>query len=190
MLKRLTGILAIGLALSVSPAWAASCSEAANLFAKAGQSAEFFKKSYGYAIFPTIGKAGIGIGGAHGKGCVFAKGKQVGDTAMTQVSIGFQLGAEGFSEIIFFENEAAFKEFTSGNFEFQAGAQAVVITAGAGAQASTTGASAGASATQNTATTAAKAGYHDGMATFTIMKGGLMYELSVAGQKFSYTPKK
>jgi lipid-binding SYLF domain-containing protein len=189
-MKRLTGIVAIGLALSFSSAQAATCAETASVFAKAGQSAEFFKKSYGYAVFPTIGKAGVGIGGAHGKGCVFAKGKQVGDTAMTQVSIGFQLGAEGFSEIIFFEDERAFKEFTSGNFEFQAGAQAVAVTLAAGGQASTTGASAGASTGQSDATTAAKDKYHNGMATFTVVKGGLMYEASLAGQKFSYTPKK
>ena len=189
MLKHLIAIFGVMLVgAPVSYAWAAdSCADTANLFRKAGQSANFFKNSYGYAVFPTIGKGGVGIGGAYGKGCVFAKGKQVGDTSMAQVSIGFQLGGEGFSEIIFFQDERSFKEFTSGNFEFGADAQAVAITVAAQGKASTTGASAGASATKHDAATAGE--YHKGMATFTIIKGGLMYEASLSGQKFSYTPR-
>ena len=188
MFKRLVGILAFALfVLPVSSAWAESCTETADLFRKAGQSAQFFKTAYGYAVFPTIGKAGIGIGGAHGKGCVYVKGKQVGDTSMTQLSIGFQLGAEGFSEIIFFQDERSFKEFTGGNFEFGADAQAVAITAAAQAKAGSTGASAGASVTKHVAATAGN--YYKGMVTFTIIKGGLMYEASISGQKFSYKPR-
>ena len=149
MLKRLLGSFAVILfVLPVTSAWADSCSDTANLFRKAGQSSQFFKAAYGYAVFPTIGKGGIGIGGAHGKGCVYAKGKYVGDTSMTQLSIGFQLGAEGFSEIIFFQDERSFKEFTAGNFEFGADAQAVAVTLAAQAKAGSTGASTGASATK------------------------------------------
>jgi lipid-binding SYLF domain-containing protein len=188
MFRRLIGILAFALfALPVSSAWADPCTDTSNLFKKAGQSAAFFKTAYGYAVFPTIGKGGVGIGGAYGKGCVYAKGKHVGDTSMTQLSIGFQLGGEGYSEIIFFQDERSFKEFSAGNFEFGADAQAVAITLAAQAKASSTGASAGASATKHEATTAGQ--YHKGMATFTIIKGGLMYEASVAGQKFSYKPR-
>jgi lipid-binding SYLF domain-containing protein len=187
MLKRLMSILSIAaLALAVSPAWADEYTDTINLFKNAGQSGEFFKTAYGYAVFPTIGKGGIGVGGAFGKGRVYAKGKHVGDTSMTQLTIGFQLGGEGFSEIIFFEDERSFKEFTKGNFEFGADASAVAITAAAGAKASTTGASAGASGGKKDAATAGK--YYKGMATFTIVKGGLMYEASVGGQKFSYKP--
>ena len=189
MLNRLLGVFAVVLiALPAPAAWAAdSCVDTANLFRKAGQSSQFFKTAYGYAVFPTIAKGGIGIGGAYGKGCVYAKGKNVGDTSMAQVSIGFQLGGEGYSEIIFFQDERAYKEFTSGNFEFGADAQAVAITLAAQAKAGSTGASAGASATKHAAATAGQ--YYKGMATFTIIKGGLMYEASIAGQKFSYTPK-
>ena len=184
MLKRLIAIFGVMLlGLPVSSAWADSCTDTANLFRKAGQSGDFFKSAYGYAVFPTIGKGGVGIGGAYGKGCVYAKGKHVGDTSMAQLSIGFQLGGQGFSEIIFFQDERAYKEFTSGNFEFGADAQAVAITLAAQAKASSTGASAGASATKHEATTVGA--YHKGLATFTIIKGGLMYEASLAGQKFS-----
>ena len=185
MLKRLLSIVAFAaFALPMSAAHADEYTDTANLFRNAGQSGTFFKNSYGYAVFPTIGKAGIGIGGAFGKGRVFVKGKPVGETSMTQASIGFQLGGQGFSQIIFFEDERAFREFSNGNFEFGADASAVAITAAAGASASTTGASAGASAGKKDAVTAGK--YHKGFATFTIVKGGLMYEAAIAGQKFSY----
>ena len=188
MLKRLMAIFGVVLlGLPISSAWADPCTDTANLFRKAGQSGDFFKSAYGYAVFPTIGKGGVGIGGAYGKGCVYAKGKHVGDTSMAQVTIGFQLGGEGFSEIIFFQDERSFKEFTGGNFEFGADAQAVAITLAAQAKASSTGASAGASATKHEAATAGE--YHKGMATFTIIKGGLMYEASIGGQKFSYTAR-
>jgi lipid-binding SYLF domain-containing protein len=188
MFKRLISIIGfLVVAVAISPAWADDYSNAINSFKNAGESSSFFGKSYGYAIFPTVGKGGVGVGGAFGKGHVYAKGKYVGDTSVTQLSVGFQLGGQAYSEIIFFEDERAFKEFTSGNFEFGADASAVAITAGASAKASSTGASAGASVTKNKATTAGE--YHKGMATFTIAKGGLMYEAALAGQKFSYKPK-
>jgi lipid-binding SYLF domain-containing protein len=105
---------------------------------------------------------------------------------MTQVTVGLQLGGQAFSQIIFFQDERAFKEFTSGNFEFGAEASAVAITAAASASAGTTGGSAGASGGKKDATTAGQ--YHKGMAVFTIAKGGLMYEATVGGQKFSFKP--
>jgi lipid-binding SYLF domain-containing protein len=185
MFNRLTSIIAfVFVALAVSPAWADEYSDTIKIFKDAGESGDFFKTAYGYAVFPTIGKAGFIIGGAYGDGRVYAKGKHVGDTSMTQATAGLQLGAEGYSEIIFFQDQRAFKEFTNGNFEFGADAQVVVITAAAQAKASSTGASAGASAGKKDATTAGE--YHKGMATFTVIKGGLMFEVSIGGQKFSY----
>jgi lipid-binding SYLF domain-containing protein len=187
MLKRLLSILALlSLVLPVSPAWADEYTDTINVFKNAGESGTFFHKAYGYAVFPTIGKGGVGVGGAHGSGRVYEKGKAIGDTSMTQLTVGFQLGGEAFSEIIFFEDERALKEFTNGNFEFGADAHAVAITAAAGAKASTTGSSAGASGGKHDATTVGK--YHKGMATFTVTKGGLMYEATLGGQKFSYKP--
>ena len=182
-----TCLVLLLLALPFSSSWADEYEETIKVFRNAGESGDFFAKSHGYAVFPTIGKGGIGIGGAHGTGRVYAKGKYVGDTSMTQLTIGLQLGAQAFSQIIFFEDERAFKEFTSGNFEFGAQATAVAITAGASASASTAGASAGASGGKNNADTAGK--YHKGMAVFTVAKGGLMYEASIGGQKYGYTPK-
>ncbi len=157
-------------------------------FKNAGESADYFNSSYGYAVFPTIGKGGIGIGGAHGKGRVYAAGRHVGDVTMTQITMGFQLGGQAFSQIIFFEDQRAFREFTSGNFEFSAQATAVAITAGVSAEANTGGGlAAGASGGQNNAKTT-HGGFRKGMAIFTLAKGGLMYEAVLGGQKFSYTP--
>jgi lipid-binding SYLF domain-containing protein len=106
---------------------------------------------------------------------------------MSQVTVGFQLGGQAYSQIIFFQDERSFKEFTSGNFAFGAEASAVAITAAAGASANTTGSSAGVSGGKNDAKNVGQ--YNKGMATFTIAKGGLMYEASIGGQKFSYKPR-
>jgi lipid-binding SYLF domain-containing protein len=158
-----------------------------SLFKNAGQSSGYFKNCYGYAVFPTIGKGAFIVGGAHGKGRVYARGKYVGDTSLTQVSVGFQAGGEGYSQIVFFENKGAFEEFTKGDFEFDAGVRVVAITASAGGQAGTEGASSDASGGKKDATTAGE--YYKGMVVFTIVKGGALYQASVAGQKYSYKAK-
>jgi len=147
----------------------------------------YFKNAYGYAIFPTIGKGGIGIGGAHGSGQVYVGDKLTGKTSMTQLTIGLQLGGQAYSQIIFFEDKRAYTDFTSGNFEFGAEASAVAITAGAQAQAGTTGATASASPGGSAGKQAATK-YQKGMAVFTRAKGGLMYEAAIGGQKFSFEP--
>ena len=152
------------------------------VFKESIESKEFFGNAYGYAVFPSIGKGGIVVGGAYGKGQVYRGGQLSGKTSMAQLSIGWQLGGEVYSEIIFFENKAAYDTFTAGNFEFSAQAQAVAITAAAQAKAGTTGASAGALDKQFGGV------YESGMAVFTWVKGGLMYEASIAGQKFSFEP--
>jgi lipid-binding SYLF domain-containing protein len=188
MLRRLASLLTFFmLAFSVSSAWADEYDETIAAFKKARESGSYFGKSYGYAVFPTIGKGGVVVGGAYGQGRVYEKGKYVGDTSVTQLSVGFQLGGEAFSEIIFFADQNAFKEFTQGNFEFGAQAQAVAITAGASAATTTTGNTAGASITQHDSKNVATP--YKGMTTFTVAKGGLMYEASIGGQKFNYKKK-
>jgi lipid-binding SYLF domain-containing protein len=189
MIRRFLSFVAVIVASGflAAPASADQYSDTVNLFKKAGESARFFSTAYGYAVFPTVGKGGIGVGAAHGSGRVYAKGKYIGDTTMNQVTVGLQLGGQAYSQIIFFQDERALKDFTSGNFEFGAEASAIAITASADAKANTAGASAGASATKNKAATAGA--YHKGMATFTVAKGGLMYEASIGGQKFSYKPR-
>ena len=184
MPRILTPVLVTVLMLAGSIASADEYSDTIATFKKAGESAKFFDNSYGYAVFPSIAKGGLGVGAARGKGRVYEQGKHVGDTAMTQVSVGLQAGGQAFSQIIFFEDKKAFDEFTSGNFEFGAGVGAVAITAAASASAGSTGTSTGHSGNKEDAST--HANYHKGMAVFTVAKGGLMYEATVAGQKFSY----
>ncbi len=180
-------LLTLVLSLVFSSAWADNYSDTKKMFVDAGLS-DMFNSAYGYALFPTIGKAGFIVGGAYGKGKVYEQGKYIGDTAMTQASIGFQLGGSGFSQVVFFQDKRALGEFINGNFEFGAEAQAVALTAAAGASANTSGSSATASGGKNNAAIGSS-GYNKGMATFTITKGGLMYEVSLGGQKFSFTKK-
>ena len=157
------------------------------LFRSSPAVASFFAASYGYAVFPLIGKAGFVVGGSYGKGQVYRGGIVTGTTSVIEGSIGFQAGGQAFSEIIFFQDERAYREFISGSFEFDATAQAVAVTAGVTAQAGTTGTSAGVSAGPRTGIQAGT-GYVKGFATFVHAQGGLMYEFSVGGQKFTFRP--
>jgi lipid-binding SYLF domain-containing protein len=177
----MTGAL---LALLASTALADAYDSALKNFRDAGQSAGFFGKSYGYALFPTVGKAGLVVGGAYGDGKVYVGGRYVGDSTMTRLSVGFQAGGQAYSQIIFFENKKAYDKFTGRDFEFSAGASAVLITAGATAEAGTTGASVSASATKKNAATTGR--YENGMAVFSIVKGGAMYEASLGGQHYKF----
>ena len=124
----------------------------------------YFKEAAGFAVFPNIAKAGLGFGGARGSGEVFEEGKVIGSTTVTQLSFGLQLGAQAFSQIIFFQNKRDLDRFTDGNFEFGASASAALITEGANASFD----------------------YTNGVAVMTFSKGGLMYEASIGGQKFTF----
>jgi lipid-binding SYLF domain-containing protein len=180
-------LLILALLLFIAPvgnAVADKYADTIKVFKDAGESGQYFDNAYGYAVFPTIGKAGLVVGGAAGKGRVYVGGKHVGNSDFGQVTVGFQAGGQAYSMIVFLQDERAFKEFSSGSFKFGAGASAVAITAGASAETSTTGTSAGASAGKRDATTVG--GYQKGMATFTVAKGGLMYEASIAGGGFTY----
>jgi lipid-binding SYLF domain-containing protein len=127
-----------------------------------------FDNSYGYVIFPNVGKGAIGVGGAAGNGIVFEGGKEIGSAKMKQVSVGFQFGGQAYREVIFFENKEALDRFKQNKFEFAAQVSAVAATSGASANVK----------------------YNDGVMVFTQEKAGRMYEASVGGQKFSYTPFK
>ena len=127
----------------------------------------FFSKARGYIVYPSVGKAGFGIGGAHGNGIVYESGKVIGSSSLTQISFGFQFGGQVYSEIVFFKDKAAMNKFKKGEIELSAQASAVAVKSGIGA----------------------KTDFKDGIAIFTQAKGGLMYEASVAGQKLSFTSK-
>lgn len=128
---------------------------------------KFFKDSAGYVVFPRIGKAGFILGGGHGIAEVFEKGKVIGTATMTLVTVGLQAGAQEFSEIIFFQNQAALDRFKGGKFEFAASASAVVLKAGVSKDAN----------------------YRDGVAVFAHPRGGIMAEAALGTQKFSFKPE-
>ena len=138
--------------------------EALKKFKRIRRLKPYFKEAAGFAVFPNIAKAGLGIGGARGNGEVFEDGKVIGSTTVTQLSFGFQLGGQAFSQIIFFQNKRDIDRFTDGNFEFGASASAALITEGANASVD----------------------YTNGVAVMTFSKGGLMYEASIGGQKFTF----
>ncbi len=127
-----------------------------------------FDRSYGYAVFPSVGKGAAGVGGAYGKGVLYERGVAVGYCDLSQATIGLQLGGQSYTEIICFEDRRALEKFKDGNFRFDAQATAVALRSGAGANAKFT----------------------DGVAVFTMDEAGLMFEASVGGQKFGYQPKR
>lgn len=186
-MKKILISLVLLIPFILQPAAADDYKDTVKMFKDAKAPQAFFDSAYGYAIFPTIGKAGFVIGGAYGEGRVYKENKYTGKTTLYQASIGFQMGGQAYSQVVFFEDERAYQDFTSDNFEFSAQATVVVLTAGASAEAGTKGMSTSASGGQNNAKTSAD--YYKGMATFIIAKGGLMYEASVAGQKFKFEPK-
>jgi lipid-binding SYLF domain-containing protein len=126
----------------------------------------FLDKAYGYAVFPSVGKGAVGVGGAYGKGEVFERGTKVGYCDLSQATIGIQLGGQTFTEIIAFEEKAALDNFKNGNLKFTAQATAVALKAGASANAKYTG----------------------GVSVLTASEQGLMVEAAIGGQTFSFQP--
>ena len=124
----------------------------------------FFDGAAGYAVFPTVGKGAIGIGGAHGKGLVIVNEEAIGKTSLSQVTVGLSLGGQKYAQFIFFKDDTALGHFQRGNYEMGAQASAVAVTAGASADAD----------------------YDSGVAVFTNVGGGLMADASIGGQKFTY----
>jgi lipid-binding SYLF domain-containing protein len=123
--------------------------------------------SFGYAVFPSVGKAGFGVGGAYGQGVLYERGTFAGYCDMSQATVGLQLGGQKYTEMIVFSTQQALRHFKAGNFAFGAQATAVALRSGAGANAK----------------------YADGVAVFTMDEKGLMYEVSIGGQKFTYQAK-
>lgn len=128
----------------------------------------YFRNSYGYVVFPSIGKGGLIIGAAYGRGKVFRKGRWIGYASVKQGSVGLQIGGMAYSEIVFFRNKAAFDTFRRGHLKFAKNISAVAVVKGIGK----------------------RYRYQRGVAVFILRKGGLMAELSVGGQIFRYKPRR
>jgi len=141
-------------------------SDAALVLAKASDPSmtKVCQDAYGSAVFPKVGKGAVGVGGAYGKGVLYQDGRMVGYCDLSQASIGLQLGAQTYTEILCFEDQKSFDRFKTGNFAFDAQATAVALKSGSGANAR----------------------YSDGVSVFTMDESGLMFEAALGGQKFSY----
>ncbi len=163
----LFALAALALPLAAGASDVSDAQETIALFKKTDPGlSRFFERSVGWAVFPTVGKGAIGIGGAHGSGVLFEGGKAVGSCTLTQVTVGFQLGGQAYSEIIFFEIPSTLADFKGSALALAAQVSAVAAAEGASANAK----------------------YQQGVAVFTMAKGGLMYEASVGGQKFTFEP--
>ena len=127
----------------------------------------FFKDSAGYVVFPNIGKAGFIVAGGHGDGEVYEKNKLIGTASITMATIGLQAGIQDFSQIVFFQNQAAVDRFKQNKFEFAANVSAVILA---------TGASKGRN-------------YTDGVVVFTHPNAGAMAEVALGTQKFNFKPE-
>jgi lipid-binding SYLF domain-containing protein len=165
-------VLAVGMVGAAIAGWDPANEQRARdtiaAFKKADSSIKtFFNEAHGYAVFPEITKGAIGIGGAAGDGTVFERGAAIGSSSVTQVTIGLQLGGQTYSEVIFFKDKAALDNFKSGDYEVAAGASAIALKDGVSKTAE----------------------YSNGVAIFTMGTGGLMFEASIGGQKFSFEPK-
>ena len=181
----LVGLMIIAATGGINPVLAENYTATIELFRRSPEAQKYFAEAYGYAVFPTIAKGGIGIGGAYGEGKVYREGKITGNVSMVKLSAGLQLGVQAFSEIIFFKDRHAYERFTAGSFEFDATASAVIVTLGGQAQVGTGGSTAGVALGPATA----KYGdvrYTRGMAVFIKAIGGLMYEAAIGGQKFIF----
>jgi lipid-binding SYLF domain-containing protein len=149
----------------------------------------YFESAYGYAVWRRIARGGLGIGAATGRGQIYRNGEVTGFSRLVDISIGLQAGGQAYKQIIFFEDERAYNDFTSGNFQFDAAASAVAVTASAQARAGTQGAEASAGAGSASSTAAATTpGYQRGLQVFTMTTGGLMYQATIGGQKYNFTP--
>ena len=180
----LSAVVLAGLATTAQAQRVRDVSPTVEMFQSIPQVAPYFEAAYGYAVWPRIGRGGLGVGGSRGRGQVYVGGQMTGFSTLNEISIGLQAGGQTYRQIIFFRDQAAYEDFTRGGFEFDASASAVAVTASAQAGAGTQGASASAGAgAPNTAT---GSGYHNGLQVFTMAEGGLMYKATIAGQRYNF----
>lgn len=123
-------------------------------------------KAHAYVVFPSIGKGGFLVGGAYGRGVVFRGDQAIGYGVMNQANLGLIIGANTFTEILTFEREADLNEFMNrGEYTLAANATAIFLKAGV----------------------AAKTNFQNGVAVFVKPRGGLIADLSLAGQQFKFS---
>ena len=134
------------------------------MIAKDPQLQDQINSSYGYVIFPEVGKAAAVVGAAGGKGTVYQNGQEIGTVSMDQVGVGLQLGGETYSELIIFQHQEAFNRLVNNSLEFGGDTSAIAVKAGA----------------------AAGSEFANGVKVFIMPKGGLLAGADVHGQRFTF----
>jgi lipid-binding SYLF domain-containing protein len=127
---------------------------------------QMLKKAYAYAVFPSVGKASLVVGGSYGHGAVYERGKFIGHATISQFTAGVQIGGDTFTEVLVFQNQGALERLKHGRMAFAANASAVLVKAGA----------------------AAAKGFSNGVAAYTYASGGMLLEIAIGGQKFKFKP--
>jgi len=122
-------------------------------------------QSNGMLIFPKVYKAGIGIGGEHGKGALQIGGKTVDYYSTSAASIGFQLGGQKKTVVLLFLTKEALTKFrNSEGWEVGVDGSVALIDLGAGGSVDTTN-------------------IKDRVIGFVFGQAGLMYNLTLEGAK-------
>lgn len=177
-MKRLLTIMIISWLPVVLPAhaeWTADSGEKVQVKSEAAIAAfrdrvprteMYFEQAYGYAIFPSVTRAGFGFGGAYGKGIVVEGSTAVGSTKYWQFTSGIQAGARNFSMIVFFKDKAALENYQASKTQFMGQAGIAFGTMGV----------------------AGTPAYNDGVAVVTLTRFGVMGEFTISGARFSYKP--
>ena len=184
---RMLALIAVALPITASAQRVNDLSETIDVFSAIPVVRPFLENSHGYAVWARIARGGLGIGAATGRGQVYVNGQITGFSRLVDVSIGFQAGGQVYRQIVFFEDQAAYEEFADGSFNFDAQASAIAVTASAQASSSTRGSQASVGAATSTELAGAEA-YHNGMRVFTMAVGGLMYQATIAGQRYNFRP--
>lgn len=124
------------------------------------------RNAAGFAVFPSVGRASVVLGGAYGHGLVFEGGQTIGEASVGQFTIGIQVGGQTFSLLLIFKTQDAFNRFKRGRITFSANASAAI------AKAAATGA----------------ADYEKDVIAKAYSQGGMILEISLGGQGFRFKP--
>jgi lipid-binding SYLF domain-containing protein len=134
-------------------------------------SANFLKQAKGVLVFPTVIKAGFGIGGEYGEGALRIKGKTTDYYNSMAASIGFQIGAQAKTIILAFMDAEALQDFRkSEGWKVGVDGSVALITLGMGDSLDTTN-------------------VKDPIVAFVFGQKGLMYNLTLEGSKFTRLDK-
>ncbi len=135
-------------------------------FRDTGSLDRYFDAAVAYAVFPGSVRAGVGFGGAFGRGWLFEEGEVTGRVQLAEFFAGPQLGGQAYRSILFFRDLKSLDQFKKGRFEFSGQSNAALLTAGV----------------------ALTPSYSQDVALFTQVRGGLLLEASVGAHRYDFFP--